>query len=1054
VIGRDRDAESKQSRKRTAEDFRVTRRVFREIRGWRRWVGVGLFLELLSTPLALLAPVSLAIVVDSAIGSEPLPAIFDPFLSDSAMTSPQVALVLACGLTIFVVLASQARSLAATLLVNRVGESITLSIRARLLTYALRLSFRFHDARGTADTIYRIQSDAPAIQFIALLGLIPFVTAIVTLVAMITIVARIDLQLAVVALAISPVLVVLTRVYRDRMKLRYRQVKKLESGSLRVVHEVFAAFRVIKAFGREQDEQERFTDESSVAASERVRVSVADGLFSLVISGVTALGTAIVLYIGVGGVRSGDMTTGALLLVVSYLGALYGPLQTISRQVGRLQGYLASAERVFELLDETPEVLDDPDGIALARSHGTFDLHGVSFAYEAGHEVLSDVDLHVPAGSRLGIVGRTGAGKSTLVGLLIRFYDVTSGRIELDGVDIRQIKLEDLRRQFSMVLQDPFLFSTSIAENIAYARPGASRDDIVAAATAAGIHEFIVSLPEGYETVVGERGMRLSGGERQRISIARAFLKDAPILLLDEPTSSVDVETEAGIMEAMDRLMVGRTTFMIAHRLSTLDSCDLVAEVEAGKVEIIRRGRVFHDIAASLPPAGDVHGRTTVMIAHRLSTLEKCDMSIRVEDGRCSVVDQQSNREPTAPNRTASTWPLYPALTWPLYPALTHSQTDLVPNTSSANASSTIPPGSTEADEARVGVGGDRSAALVTPKWMDSSAMRAGGADLLAEAVATWSTVNGERTQERLGAPLFKASKRPKRAVYRLRPVDGEGPSIVAKVARPEMVRLEETVSAALAEQGIRTPRLLGWKESRSGRLWLFQEDAGEELLDEESSAHRRLVAGWLGAVHAATTGARIDGLPIRDVTHYRHHVEHASLVLGMALDDEDIGERAEVVSCSLDALSGAERVWPEIERLAEGTRYVVTHGDLVPKNFRMQAGPQPTLLAFDWDTAGMGPPFVDLWWLWRWRDHDSSSTYLDHVDVGCSGPSEADVVRWAACGEIFRQAAALDWDSRSLEFRSDPHLETFVDKKVRNISLYADRLREAVRWLEAVTVA
>jgi ATP-binding cassette, subfamily B, bacterial len=929
VIGRDRDAESKQLRKPTAGDFRVTRRVFREIRGWRRWVGVELFLELLSTPLALLAPVPLAIVVDSAIGSEPLPAIFDPFLSDSAVTSSQVALLLACGLTIFVVLASQARSLASTLLVNRVGESITLSIRARLLTYALRLSFRFHDTRGTADTIYRIQSDATSIQFIALLGLIPFVTAIVTFVAMITVVARIDLQLAVVALAISPILVVLTRVYRDRMKFRYRRVKKLESGSLRVVHEVFAAFRVIKAFGREQDEQERFTDESSVAASERVRVSVADGLFALVISGVTALGTAIVLYIGVGQVLSGDMTTGALLLVVSYLGALYGPLQTISRQVGRLQGYLASAERVFELLDETPEVLDDPDGIALAGSHGTFDLHGLSFAYEAGHEVLSDVDLHVPAGSRLGIVGRTGAGKSTLVGLLIRFYDVTSGRIELDGVDIRQIKLEHLRRQFSMVLQDPFLFSTSIAENIAYARPGASRDDIVAAATAAGIHEFIVSLPEGYETVVGERGMRLSGGERQRISIARAFLKDAPILLLDEPTSSVDVETEAGIMEAMDRLMVGRTTFMIAHRLSTLDSCDLVAEVKAGKVEMIRRGRVSHDVAASLPPAGD---------------------------------------------------------------------------------------------------------------------------DLLAEAVATWSTVSGERTQERLGTPLFKASKRPKRAVYRLRPADGEGPSIVAKVARPEMVRLEETVSAALAERGIRTPRLLGRKESQSGRLWLFQEDAGEELLDEESSAHRRLMAGWLGAVHAATTGARIDGLPTRHVTHYRDHVERASLVLGMALDDEDISERAEVVSCSLDALSGAERVWPEIERLAEGTTCVVTHGDLAPKNFRVQAGPQPTLLVFDWDTAGMGPPFVDLWWLWRWRDHDSSSTYLDHV--ACLEPSEADVLRWAACGEIFRQAAALDWDSRSLEFRSDPHLETFVDKKVRNISLYADRLGEAVRWLEAVTVA
>ena len=269
---------------------------------------------------------------------------------------------------------------------------------------------------------------------------------------------------------------------------------------------------------------------------------------------------------------------------MSYLAQLYAPLKTISKSAATLQSSLASAERAFALLDEAPDVVERPNAGRLLRASGAVAFHNVSFAYNGGAPVLHDVSFDIRPGTRVGIMGMTGAGKTTLVSLLTRFYDPTAGQILLDGVDLRDYKLADLRNQFAIVLQEPVLFSTSIAENIAYARPDASEEEIIEAAKAANAHEFIVSLPQGYETLVGERGMRLSGGERQRISLARAFLKDAPILILDEPTSSVDMKTEAAIMEAMERLMQGRTAFIIAHRLSTLTNCDVLLKIENGRL--------------------------------------------------------------------------------------------------------------------------------------------------------------------------------------------------------------------------------------------------------------------------------------------------------------------------------------------------------------------------------------------------------------------------------------------------------------------------------------
>jgi ATP-binding cassette subfamily B protein len=383
--------------------------------------------------------------------------------------------------------------------------------------------------------------------------------------------------------------------YRQRLRSQSRKVKKIESSTLSVLQEALAAVRVVKAFGQEDREGERFVRHSSEGMRARIRLSLIEGAFGILVTLITATGMAVVMVIGVRHVQSGLLTLGELLIVMAYTSQLYQPLKTISRRAVSLQSSLASAERAFSLLDEAPDVPERPNARSLARASGAIAFRKVSFAYGKDYPVLRDISFEIHPATRLGIVGATGAGKTTLISLLTRFYDPTAGEILLDGVDLRDYKLSDLRNQFSIVLQEPVLFSTSIAENIAYARSGASEKEIVKAAKAANAHQFISDLPDGYETQVGERGMRLSGGERQRIALARAFLKDAPLLILDEPTSSVDVRTEAEIIEAMGRLMRGRATFMIAHRLSALRGCDLLLVIEHGRLVEVRS-----DVAAAI----------------------------------------------------------------------------------------------------------------------------------------------------------------------------------------------------------------------------------------------------------------------------------------------------------------------------------------------------------------------------------------------------------------------------------------------------------------------
>jgi ATP-binding cassette subfamily B protein len=541
-----------------------------------------LLLQLLATPLALLGPVPLKIAVDTVIGSRPLPGWLQAALPASLTGSATMLLGLAAALLVLTAVLGSLLDMATGLLQTYTGEKLAQDFRSRLFRHVQRLSLSYHDMTGTSDSTYRIQYDAPAIQRIVVDGLIPLFGSAVTLVAMIVVTARIDLRLAVVALSVSPILFLLSRSFGPRLRKNWKEIKQLDSSAMGVVQEVLSAVRVVKAFGREDREHERFLHQSNRRVRRELEVSAVQGSFDLLVALVMAGGSAAALLIGVQQVRAGQLSLGSLLLVMAYLQQIYKPLRMLSKKTVALESSMASAERAFALLDKVPEVAEKKDAHRVGRSTGSLLFLDVSFAYDADHTVLHRVSFAAPPGTRVGIRGTTGAGKSSLMGLLMRFYDPTDGQIQLDGVDLRDYNLGDLRRQFGIVLQEPVLFASTIGENIAYGRPEATREQIAEAARLANAHEFISALPEGYDTTVGERGMRLSGGERQRISLARAFLLDAPILILDEPTSSVDVKTEAVIIEAMNRLMEGRTTFLISHRLDALAGCDMQIELEKG----------------------------------------------------------------------------------------------------------------------------------------------------------------------------------------------------------------------------------------------------------------------------------------------------------------------------------------------------------------------------------------------------------------------------------------------------------------------------------------
>ncbi len=564
-------------------DLSILKRLVREYRSYWPSMLAILLLSFLSVPFALLSPLPMKIAVDSYLGSEPLPEFLVSLFPNMQNTKIYV-LIFAIVFGLVLTLLSQVLGIGSGLLSTYTSQKMVLDLRTRLFPHVQGLSLSYHTKKGASDSVYRVLIDTSGVPRIFIGGIIPFLTSIVTLIAMLYVVLQLSWQLALIALAIAPILLMISQLSKGRLRRMSGESQEINSATMSLLQEVLSNVRVVKAFGKEEAEKQRLVHIATEGMFVRMRLAFANNQVGFLNSMTVALGTAVVLFVGMLQVNAGVMTLGVLLMVISYLGRLYGPLRTIFGGVSSLQSSFNSAERTLVILDEVPEVQERPHAKALSRAHGSITFDNVTFAYEQDQPVIDGISFEVASGERVGIAGETGAGKTTLVSLLTRLYDPSEGQILLDDLDIREYKLNDLRSQFSIVLQDPVLFSKSVFDNIAYARPTAEKHEIVEAAKMANIHEFVMQLPDGYETDVGDRGMRLSGGERQRISLARAFLKDSSILVLDEPTSSVDMNTEANIMDAVERLMRSRTTFIIAHRLSTLSSCDKVLVVRGGKL--------------------------------------------------------------------------------------------------------------------------------------------------------------------------------------------------------------------------------------------------------------------------------------------------------------------------------------------------------------------------------------------------------------------------------------------------------------------------------------
>jgi ATP-binding cassette subfamily B protein len=494
------------------------------------------------------------------------------------------ALVVACVAYFIVYMLNEFNAATHTQLQVSIGQRIVADLRQHMFAHLQSLSLRFHLHRGTGDTIYHIENDAYCVEGLTMSGFVPMITAGGTLAAMFIVLLRMNWQLAVMALAVIPVLYFVNRMFMERLITGSEQLKAIESRGVSFVQEVFSAIRLVKAFGREDHEESRFRVQGQDIVAAKEKLTWQESFYGASINTVTTLGTAAVLYLGGRRVLGGDMSVGELLVAMSYLTSVFEPLSRMSHTVGKIQGALASARRVQRTFANEPEVRDRPNAIVAPRLRGNVEFVDVSFGYDPSRPVIEHINFVAEAGQTVAIVGLTGAGKTSLVSLITRFYDPTAGEVRVDGHALTEYSVKSLREQVAIVLQDPLLMSGTVADNIRYGRLDASDADVEAAAKAAYAHDFVMRLAQGYQTRLGEEGTQLSGGERQRISIARALLRNAPLLILDEPTSALDARAEAHIFAALEVLMQARTTFVIAHRLSTVRHADKILVLDGGRV--------------------------------------------------------------------------------------------------------------------------------------------------------------------------------------------------------------------------------------------------------------------------------------------------------------------------------------------------------------------------------------------------------------------------------------------------------------------------------------
>jgi ATP-binding cassette subfamily B protein/subfamily B ATP-binding cassette protein MsbA len=560
---------------------------------------IGILLSFLGIAFNLLKPWPFKIIVDDILVRQDVAGPAGGLLGSF---SQGTAVLLLSGALVVVHLLAGLSSSIANFVFASTSLQVLLELRTRLYTALQALSLKFHESRATADSSFRVAYDSQSIQTLYSKGFMAILASVVTLMSVFIIMLTVDWQLTLLSMAIVPFVIWAIRYYAEQVRRESRSIQERESAVLTVAQEGLSSVRVVHAFGQEEREVSQFRNHAVESLRANLKLMFTSLSSALVASTLMAAGMAVLYYVGSLHVLSGTLTLGELLVFSAYLVMLYQPIEQLAYTAWALEGAAAGAQRCFEVLDQEDELADRPNAQVLNSTSGHIQFEHVSFGYDPQRLVLQDINMEIRPGETIAFVGSTGSGKSTLLSLVPRFYDPSSGTVKIDGHDLRDLTKKSLRQHISIVLQDTILFSTTIRENIAYGRPKASEAEIEEAAKRAQAHEFITGLPQSYLSQVGERGCRLSVGQRQRIGIARAFLKDAPVLLLDEPTSALDQITEAALMATIHELMKGRTTLMVTHRIRTVHHVARIVVLSGGK--IIEEGR-----GSELLKAGSYYAR-------------------------------------------------------------------------------------------------------------------------------------------------------------------------------------------------------------------------------------------------------------------------------------------------------------------------------------------------------------------------------------------------------------------------------------------------------------
>jgi ATP-binding cassette subfamily B protein len=558
------------------------------LRPHAKFLLLGVLATIGESVAGLLEPWPLKIVLDNVINSKQIHGWLNALIVSHLGQDKQAILKFAALAVLAIAIVGAVCSYAEKYVTTSVAQWVMHDLRRTLYYHIQRLSLAYHDSKQTGDLISRVTSDIDAIQSFIASGLLGAGINVLTLAGMVGVMLYLNWRFTLIALSVAPILFAVVYSYTRRIKKAAREVRKKEGEIVSVIQEVISSIRVVKAFAREDYEQHRLEEESLEGVEIALRARGLKAKLAPIVEIIVAAGTTLVLWFGASLVLSGNLSAGSLVVFIFYLGKMYKPMQELSKMTDSFSKAAVGYERICEILDTKGEVKDLPGARRAGHLHGRIEFQNVDFAYQPDQPILKNVSFRIEPGQVAALAGPTGAGKTTIISLIPRFYDPTAGLVSVDGLDVRRLQQKSLRQQISFVLQETLLFHATVWNNIAYGKPEASRAEILRAAELANAHEFIEKMPDGYDTIVGERGVTLSGGQRQRIAIARAIIRNTPILILDEPSSGLDAASERLVFEALDRLMEGKTSIVIAHRLSTIQRADVIFVVNDGA--IVERG--------------------------------------------------------------------------------------------------------------------------------------------------------------------------------------------------------------------------------------------------------------------------------------------------------------------------------------------------------------------------------------------------------------------------------------------------------------------------------